>query len=236
MSWYSRPGDANSSAFSQNPNPKSLWTFYLKPGEKKNILFLDDAQFAVWETKIRVNGQWQRFTADAGNPEDPLVQAAAAKKLYLSLVEYYTVLDLTPYTGKDGKERKFSKRALAVPRTVQEMINRRRNEVGGLTGAIFAVVRDGDKTAACGNDWSFQKKLDIAKEIQAGRLQADVVKPFEFMELLAPANPVLVKAALNASFGGASSHEPETVSRSVLDAFGSEDPAVSSAAESDIPF
>lgn len=237
MSWFSRPGDANASTFQQNPNPKSLWTFYLKPGEKKSLLFLDDAQIAVWESKIRVNGNWQRFTADTSNSEDPLVLAAASKKIYLSMVEYYTVLDLTPYTGKDGKERKYSKRALAVPKTMQEMISRRRGEVGGnLTGCVFTVVRDGEKSAACGNDWSFQKRVDIQKEIASGKLQADVIKPYDFMELLRPASPGVVRAALSSMLGTVQ-HEPETISRdSLSDPFASDEPGVATTQESDIPF
>lgn len=238
MSWFSRPGDANSNVFHQNPNPKSLWTFYLKSGEKKNLLFLDDAQFAVWEAKVRVNGNWQRYTADTSNPEDPLVLAAASKKIYLSMVEYYTVLDLTPYTGKDGKERKFSKRALAVPKTMQEMIARRRGEVGGsLVGAMFTVVRDGEKSASCGNDWSFQKKVDLQKEIASGKLQADVVKPYDFMDLLKPSNPGVVRAALS-SMLGTQVVEPETVSRDsfLSDPFASDEPVSTTASTEDVPF
>jgi hypothetical protein len=236
MSWFSRPGDMNASSFHQNPNPKSLFTFYLKAGERKNLLFLDDAQIAVWEAKIRVNGSWQRFTADTSNPEDPLVLAAASKKIYLSMVEYYTVLDLTPYTGKDGKERKYSKRALAVPRTMQEMIARRRNEVGGsLTGCMFTVVRDGEKSAACGNDWSFQKKVDIQKEIAAGKLQADVVKPYDFMDLLKPANAATVRSALSSMLGTVGA-EPQTFSReSLADPFSSDEPTTATSSE-DVPF
>lgn len=236
MSWFSRPGDANANSFQQNPNPKSLWTFYLKTGEKKNLLFLDDAQFAVWEAKVRVNGNWQRFTADTSNPEDPLVVAAASKKIYLSLVEYYTVLDLTPYKAKDGTERKFSKRALAVPKTMQEMIARRRGEVGGnLMGAMFTVVRDGEKSAACGNDWSFQKKVDLQKEVSSGKLTAEVVKSYDFTELLKPSNAGVVRAALSSMLG--SVPEPETISReSLRDPFASDEPVSSNTAESDIPF
>jgi hypothetical protein len=237
MSWFSRPGDANASSFQQNPNPKSLFTFYLKSGERKNLLFLDDAQIAVWEAKIRVNGNWQRYTADTSNPDDPLVLAAASKKIYLSMVEYYTVLDLTPYTGKDGKERKYSKRALAVPKTMQEMIARRRNEVGGnLTGCMFTVVRDGEKSAACGNDWSFQKKVDLQKEIASGKLQADVVKPYDFMELLKPANSATVRSALSAMLGTVGT-EPQTFSRDSLaaDPFSSDEPTTTTSSE-DVPF
>lgn len=241
MSWYNKPGETNTDQnFFNNPNPKSVWSFYLKAGEKKRVIFLDDAQFKIWEAKLKIGQRYERFTANTADPNDPLTEAAAMKRVYLTMTEYYTVLDLTPYEDKQGKTVPYAKRSLAVPKTMQEAIARRRQEAGGsLVGCEFIVHRDSDKSPACGNDWSFQKKHDLKAMVTSGKIKADMIEPNDFAELLKPLNPAVVRAALQ-SMSGREDSNPGTVSRSeISNPFSSDEPSTvtqSASTTDDIPF
>lgn len=239
MSWYTKSGDSNSTQFkNQDLNPKSLFTFYLKAGETKQVLFLDDPKFGVYEVKLKLGNRYDRFTV-TNSPDDPFMRAIASKQARASYMEYATILDLTPYTDKDGKERKFSKKAFAVPKSMQDAIQRRRDEAGGsLAGFKMNIFRDSDKSASCGNDFQLvQPRLDLATMVTQGKLTADVVKPYKFEELLAPvpfsiAESVLAQAT---PYG----EQPKTRSRESLssDPFSSDEPKTSIVgSEQDIPF
>lgn len=233
--WYSNPKQSNFNNFkNNNPNPKSIFRFFLKKGEKKEIVMLDDQRFTVYEATIYVNGRWETFTSSM-SPDCPLMIAAAQRLIYLNQVEYYTILDMTPYVDKNNKEKKFSKKALAIKGASREVFNRRREEASGdLKGYKIAVYRDGDKAPACGNDFQLIQKVDLSK------LEAEVAKPYAFEELLKPLPNSVLEGILSRSTRGKDS-DPQTFSRDAVDPFAADVPSHSEEQSApsqtdDIPF
>ena len=76
-----------------------------------------------------------------------------------------------------------------------------------MVAAKFKVSRTGDKSQYCGNDWSYQGKVDITK------FPADV-KPIDFRELLKPQAAEKIQAILK--YNGGTQHV-STVSRTSLE-------------------
>lgn len=216
MSWFARGSDPQSTKFKEeNTNPKKAFRFFLKSGEKKKIIFLSDDPFVVYEGTVRVGPkEWETFTCSCDEKSYLL-----RNKINRVVAEHYTVLDMTPFTDKTGKERKYFKKTLPATGVAQEMIKRRREANGGtLVGYVVEVARDGEKAPRCGNDFLVKEKVDLSK------LPPEDTKPLDYPTLLKPLPYHTIEAVVNGA--SSSSETPETFSRSGL----------SEEAVGDIPF
>ncbi len=151
----------------------------------------------------------------------------------------FTILDLTPFTDKDGKERKYFKKIfLAKGKKVIEMLNSRRESNGGsLAGLKMKITRSTEKDPACGNDFIIEGKVDL-KKLPVDK--ADDIKPFDYEKLYAPLTSSQLEAKLKYAAAPNSKKKKNTMSRAGLtEEFG--DTSVSSDepqfnAEESIPF
>lgn len=174
MSWYVKGDDPSRDSFIKNASASTVMRFWLKNGETKEIVFLDDARFGVYEHTVQLNGKWETFTCAGAS----CVLCGYGKDR--SYAEYYSILDLTPYTSKTGQKKEFSRKALALKKEASKLIANRRESCGGnLTGKKFKVTRIGDKSPASGNDFEFMKDVDLS------RVPAEM-KAYDFMEALRP--------------------------------------------------
>lgn len=229
MSWYAKGGGKEVEQFkNESPNQKTLFRFWLNKGEKKEIVFLADEMFAVWEHTIPMgNNKYEQFTCS----RDANCRFCGEKK-NATFTLYCSVLDMTPYTAKDGSVKKYSKRAFPAKGAAIEVLSRRRQEAGGnLTGYKVNCFRDGDKAPNCGNDFTLIQKVDLTK------LPADVAKPFDFETMLAPLPSHVVDARLKFGGGGVQTRDRDDLS----DPFSEGSPAPKAGStpavtDDDIPF
>lgn len=220
MSWFARPNDNDFGAFKDSSETiRELWKyeFSLKTGERKNIVFLADERITVYKHTIKIGQKFLSFVCS--NDENCY---GCGSGVYKQMVQYSSVLDLTPFEGKDGKKRNYSKRLYPVVGDAIEALNRRRLDKGGdLTGFKVEVFRDGDRSPKCGNDWTIREKVDFSK------IPAEDAKPMDMLKILAPPPASAIKARVK--FGG--SDLSSTQRRSDLMAAG-----VTDEADNDIPF
>lgn len=137
----------------QGYEPFRFWT---PVGDTREIIIVDDApEFFRYEHALK-NRRTQRYdnflpciNEDANCP----VCGVTEKPAYFAM--YLTVLDLTPYENKDGKEVPWSKKLLVVKPAQQKKISRLYEKHGTLRGMVLEMRRDGDKDASIGNDIEF---------------------------------------------------------------------------------
>jgi len=177
MSWYIDQESQNRTEFESYASTPKVSRFWLKPGTTREIVFLDDTRFGVHEHKIKVSDKWESYTCSG---EGCVLCAHRTPKSYQ---EMYSILDLTPYLDKSGKEVKMTRRLLAVGKQVADILSKRREDLGGsLFGKKFKVSRLGEKSASCGNDWS---NVPIKTPLELAKLP-DYLQPLNFLELLKP--------------------------------------------------
>lgn len=220
MSWYTKGASKEAEDFKKSGNVRNLFRFWIKAKEKRNIMFLDDQAFAVWEHVVPLNGGYENYTCsrDASCPH-------CGNRRNATYCQYYTVLDLTPYTNKKGEEKKFSKKAFPAKGSAIDVLARRRQEQGGsLVGCIFEANRDTDKSPNCGNDFIFIKKGDITQ------VEKDIAKPYDFEAMLAPLPPHVIEAHMR--YGRSEDALPRDKVTGAADA-GTGEPSFT---ENDIPF
>ena len=107
MSWFMQGENPDRDKFIKDAYTSNVIIFGMKKGETKEVVFVDDVRFGLYEHKLQIGGFWKSFTCSG---EDCYLCGIEKPRSYS---EYYTVLDLTPYVSKkDGKEHKYSRKPL----------------------------------------------------------------------------------------------------------------------------
>ena len=195
------------------------WRFFMKKGDEKSVLFLDDSPPIVLEHNLKINGKWNNFFTCRrvlGDGENcPL--CAAGDRAYD--VGFYHVLDLDGYVDKRGEKRTNVLRIFPAKQTEKlPMVKRLKkfsNQQGGLLGVKFNVERSrSDTSAAVGDDWMVDSKLDLAQvEKILGKPLKDVipVTPADrekyWEDYLAPKTEVELQALVTTKAGAPSDED-----------------------------
>lgn len=176
-------------------------------GEYEKALFASNEPFVVYEHQVKIAGDWRNwFTCRKGMEGGcPICDAAGkVEKYFRYQVGLYTVIDRRGYTDKEGKKHEYTVRILPVKKKQLNKFKMKSKDLekrgvtkGGLKGCQFLVARsDGDKIPSIGDDWEFDKVVDLEKEF------SDVTE-FDFRSMFFP-QPVeeLEKVARGITGGG----------------------------------
>lgn len=137
-----------------------VFRFFVPVGETKEIIILDDApDFYMYEHTLK-NPQTKRWDLHVPciKEWDNCPVCEEVGESYYAM--FLTVLDLTPYTDKDGNRHEYSRKLMVVKPSQQKKFIRRFRKDGTLRGALFECSRDGQKDAAIGNDIEFVEFVD----------------------------------------------------------------------------
>lgn len=235
MSWFVEGNAGNRDEFIKNAYHSKVNKFWLNKGETREVVFISDERFGVYEHTIPMNGRFETFTCAGGDC------AFCGLQKPRGYAEYCSILDLTPYVTKDNKEKKVSRRALGVGKDISMLLDMRRKEAGGsLIGRKFRVTRIGDKSKTCGNDWS----LVAGAPADLSKLPPEL-KPFDFKDALRPLPAAQIQSILNYAGAGAAPAAANSFSAGVsmrgaspapVQTFGVSGTVDSFTGDSDIPF
>lgn len=195
--------------------------------EAREVVIIDYTMSEVFfrhehNLRDKRTNKWSVFTACIGENAICPVCKEAERPAYFAM--YLTVIDLTPYTNKDGDEVPWSKKLMVVKFGQQKKITRLADRHGGnLRGMVLAMSRDGEKDAAIGNDIEFVEFMSeddlaayettIEYKDSAGKKQVKEIighEPFDYDALF----PMPTEQQLRAIVGG----RPEPGSREDDDA------------------
>lgn len=156
--WYSTGHDgeqvkAEEKRAESRYGPRRVW---MKPGESKNYVFIDDQPFSFQEFQFFKDGSWQNWVTSPG-PESP-VYATLVKELGDSyLVGMYTVVQCTPYTDKENKEHNYALEVFpSKGKTIREKM---KLKAASLKDKIVTILRVGEKTVNHGDDFTPVKEV-----------------------------------------------------------------------------
>lgn len=137
----------------QNDKP---FRYYTKVGKTQQIIICDDKpDFFMYEHAMKdAEGNWGRlFTGCTKTFDNCPACEALGRESYYGM--YLTVIDLTPFTTRDGDTVDFSRKLLVVKPAQQKKFLRFYAKEGTLRGAVFDMTRDSDKDPSIGNDIEF---------------------------------------------------------------------------------
>jgi len=172
--WFGRGYDEADKAASSSAVFKR---FFLKPGEERQIVFLDEEPFVFWEHNVMIDGDWRNFvTCLAGMEQCPCCERGISRYF----IGAYSIIDMTGWTDRDGKQHKNEKRLLLAKRDNIKRLKRAKDRYSGLTKAVFSVYRTSPKAFVIGDDWNFIRKMeDIKAELGIDPTPYDYEEEFQ---------------------------------------------------------
>ena len=166
------------------------WRFRLKYEKGKDnetqITFLDgeldsdgvlDVPF-LREHTVKKDGRWSNIPCVAD--EEGYCPLCEQEDKPPSLVAYFTILDHTPYTDKNGKEHTTTKRLFVAKAGTLKLLTKHAIKRGGLTGITFDVSRTGDKEAAVGNVFDFIDKSELEALAKDNDWSEELIEPLNY--------------------------------------------------------
>ena len=177
-----------------------------EPGE---YIIVDDAPDffrSEHNLKDKRTGRYSIFCACIDEFATCPVCKVAERPAYFAM--YLTIIDLTPYTDKNGNEVEWSKKLLVVKPAQQKKFTRLLERHKSLRGMLMEAVRDGEKDSAIGNEQEFiemvpeEELLIYETEYTDKKDKVHVIighEPFDYDELF----PMPTEQQLRALVGGA---------------------------------
>lgn len=151
--------------------------FWMPPGTERKIIVLDDQpedffyryEHAVFNPDTNRNDIYLDCADDSGTCP---VCANTDSKPYYAL--YLTVIDLEPYTNKNGEEIEWSRKLFVVKSGMQRPWVREAEREGGLRGKVYRIFRDAQTDPVTGH----QIELDLDEEPYTEEQLAEFVREY----------------------------------------------------------
>lgn len=156
--------------------------FWLKPGDSAEVVIVDDAEpFFVSLHKVKgSSGRWEDEVCIADTGQTcPLCESTGKEGAYTMIL---TILDRRPYTTRDKKVIKVSKKLMKVKgRNLPKFERQYKKLKGNFRGLKVNCARDGDKDAAMGEDLDFTGRI---KESVLVKFK-DLAQPADYAKIFA---------------------------------------------------
>lgn len=164
---------------------KGLRRYSVKQGERGSFVFLDDAPYVIREHSYYKDGNWYNFFTCISHLD---TCPACEADMYASLTGFFTVVDTTGFTGRDGKVFKNWKQIMAVKKDQLQIFRERAKDRGGLLGWGVKTFRaKGKTTPAIGSDFDFVRKIENLSTFFADELESGVwsngLDPYNYEEI-----------------------------------------------------
>jgi hypothetical protein len=154
MSWYStgsqKVEEQQRLAQEQRDN-QAPFRVFMKPGEERVLIYLDEEGFSFNEHTIQVGSRWTQFTCSGVNNGCPLCKN---DKSYL--ITLFSVVELSEWVDKRGTKHTNEVKIHALKPEAAMSLLKKKARWGGLIGRQVIVGRKGDKDAASGSDFELQ--------------------------------------------------------------------------------
>lgn len=153
-------------------DPRNIYRFFMSKNstEPRKVMLLDNEPFNVYMHQFEANGHWGNWEScplkNGKRSEDcPLCDKQADKqKVSGRMIGHYTILDLTGYEDDDGNHHMPLKILPANHELINILKLRKSGPAKGkLFGAVFTVVRTKGAKNSLGNDWTFEKHINVEK-------------------------------------------------------------------------
>ena len=142
--------------------------FWIKPGSKTQIVFLDDEPACIHEHNPNMNGSWKNWFTCIKDvyPDEPecCLTIGHDTRYY---VGYFTIVDCTEWKDQKGHLHQFEIKLFpAKMKTLKLLQSKKEDRDNRLAGRVYRVGRTDKQSPGCGNDFEFDRDADLAKLFQ----------------------------------------------------------------------
>lgn len=139
--------------------------FWMKAGNKTQIVFVDDVPACIHEHGAKINDSWKNwFTCQRDVNPDDVVCCELLGADTRSYVGYFTIVDCTQWKDKKGNIHEFEIKLFpAKLKTLKLLQGKKEDREDRLAGRVYKVQRTDDSSPGVGNDFEFDRDADIEK-------------------------------------------------------------------------
>jgi len=162
-SWYETGFDGiagEEQRLDEAQGPHRLW---IPGGAGKDVVWVDDDPVCVYEHNPKMNGNYRNWLTCQQGVYDEVVccQKLGPKSRYY--VGYLTGVDCTLWKDQRGNEHQYEMRLVPMKLRSLKKFRRKKEDRGKMAGTMWTMNREDDNAASIGDDWDFQRDVDMAK-------------------------------------------------------------------------
>ena len=178
--------------------------FWMKPGEKRKIIFLDETPACTFEYNVELKlphydkPRWgHHFTCIRNKTgKDIFAGLPERVKRNRSYMGFLTIIECCEYEDKEGKLHRNVRRVLPMTSPFTEKVAGWIEDRGSIVGCMFSVKRGTDKKSPrIGDDWQFLEKVDLSEVLDADGIPVDT-SPADYAAMLKPKSEEYIKNLL----------------------------------------
>lgn len=140
--------------------PPDRW--WLRAGETKEMAFIDDTPFCIREHSWRDNNdRWHHETCIAKISEEGCPADGATGVQRADYTGHYTIVDITGYVTREGKENRTRLVLLPAKTKVLNKFKLKKENRGSLLGSLFTLARADSNAPNTGDDLDFVRELKM---------------------------------------------------------------------------
>ena len=164
MSWYETGYDGVAKEEQRLEESQGPQRFYIKAGEQKDFVFVDDEPFCFHEHNPRIGGSFRNwFTCMQAVYPDDVVCCKVLGPSSRYYVGYYTVVDCSKWKDQKGNEHQYELRYLQAKKKTINRFKRKKADKGSLIDWYVKATREDDKSPSCGDDFEYERKIEMEK-------------------------------------------------------------------------
>lgn len=162
-SWYSTGFEgigAEERRLDEAQGPHRMW---IPGGGSKDVVWIDDDPVCVYEHNPKMNGNFRNWLTCQQGVYDEVVccQKLGVKGRYY--VGYLTGVDCSIWKDTRGNDHQYEMRLVPLKLRSLKKFRRKRDDRGAMAGTMWRMNREDDNTASIGDDWDFQRDIDMEK-------------------------------------------------------------------------
>jgi len=163
MSWYSNGYEGMKKEEERAAQANGPQRFWVKPGDTKHIIFVDDEPFTLYEHNPKINGDWKNWiTCGQGISDNvPCCEVLGPASRYF--IGYYTVIDCSEYMDKKGNKHSYEVKLLGAKMKTLKKFRRKKEDKGSLIGRKYKVTREDGKSPSVGDEFEYDCDADLSK-------------------------------------------------------------------------
>jgi hypothetical protein len=149
--------------------------FWMPPEASKQVIFLDDEPFSVYEHNPKLNGSWQhQFTCLQGVYDNPIC-CSKLKDYPRYYVGYFTIVDCTEWTDKKGNKYQYDLKLFPAKIRTLKKLRRKKEERGSLIGCLYKATREDSTSPVVGDEFEFVREVDLDKVFEVARYKGKLL-------------------------------------------------------------
>jgi hypothetical protein len=157
--------------------------FYVPDGESKEVVYVDDNPFCIYEHHFKMNGSWRNWMTCLRGIHDDAACCTQLGDKTRGYIGFLTCVDASKWKDKKGNAHQYEVQLFGAKLKTLKKFKRKKEDRGSLVGCMFKATREDEKSPSCGDEFEFQKEVDLQKVLEVAMFRGR-----KLLELYAKAN------------------------------------------------